>query len=79
MLENGTHATLAEIGAAERINESQVGRVLRLNLLAPDLVVAILGGKQPVGVTLAVLMRPFSLEWHRQHSSPRWAKGPGVR
>jgi hypothetical protein len=47
--------------------------------LAPDLVEAIPGGKQPVGVTLAVLMRPFSLEWHRQHSSPRWAKGPGVR
>jgi hypothetical protein len=40
MLENGTHATLAEIGVAERINESWVGRVLRLNLLAPDLVEA---------------------------------------
>ena len=30
MLENGTHATIAEIAAAEKINESYVGRVLRL-------------------------------------------------
>jgi hypothetical protein len=35
-LENGTHATIAEIAAAEKINESYVGRVLRLTLLAPD-------------------------------------------
>ena len=33
MLENGTHATIAEIAAAEKINESYVGRVLRLTLL----------------------------------------------
>ena len=42
MLENGTHATIAEIAAAEKINESYVGRVLRLTLLAPDIVEAIL-------------------------------------
>jgi hypothetical protein len=30
MLENGTHATIAEIASAEKINESYVGRVLRL-------------------------------------------------
>jgi hypothetical protein len=41
MLENGTHATIAEIAAAEKINESYVGRVLRLTLLAPDIVEAI--------------------------------------
>ena len=33
MLETGTHATIAEIAAAEKINESYVGRVLRLTLL----------------------------------------------
>jgi hypothetical protein len=45
MLANGTHATIAEI-AAENINESYVGRVLRLTLLTPDIVEAILGGRQ---------------------------------
>jgi hypothetical protein len=42
MLENGTHATIAEIAAAEKINESYVGHVLRLTLLAPEIVEAIL-------------------------------------
>jgi hypothetical protein len=69
MLENGTHATVAEIAAAEKINESYVGRVLRLTLLAPDIVEAILGGRQPAEMTLAVLMRPFSVLWGEQRSA----------
>ena len=43
-LETGTHATILEIAAAEKINESSIGRVLRLTLLAPDIVEAILSG-----------------------------------
>jgi hypothetical protein len=66
MLENGTHATIAEIAAAEKVNDSYVGRVLRLTLLAPDIVEAILGGRQPAEMTLAVLMRPFPLGWREQ-------------
>jgi hypothetical protein len=66
MLKNDTHATFAEIAAAERINASYVGRILRLTLLAQDIVEAILGGRQPTEITLAVLMRPFPLEWERQ-------------
>jgi hypothetical protein len=68
MLENGTHATIAEIAAAEKINESYVGRILRLTLLAPDIVEAILDGRQPVEMTLALLMRPFSTLWEAQRS-----------
>jgi hypothetical protein len=63
MLENGTHATIAEIAAAEKINESYVGHVLRLTLLAPELVEAVLAGRQPRRMTLATLMRPFAVEW----------------
>ena len=37
LLENGTHTTIAEIAAAERINESYTGRVIRLTLLTPDI------------------------------------------
>jgi hypothetical protein len=66
MLENGSHVTIAEIAAREKINESYVGRVLRLTLLAPDIVEAILGGRQPADVTLAVLMKPFAVEWTEQ-------------
>jgi hypothetical protein len=66
MLENGTHATIAEIAAAEKINESYVGRVLRLTLLAPDIIEAVLGGWQPPEMTLALLMKPFAIEWTEQ-------------
>jgi hypothetical protein len=66
MLENGTHTTIAEIAAAEKINESYVGRVVRLTLLAPDIVEAILGGRHPAQMTLAVLMRPFPVRWKEQ-------------
>ena len=66
MLENGTHATIAKIAAAEKVNDSYVGRVLRLTLLAPDIVEAILGGRQPAEMTLAVLMRPFPVGWAAQ-------------
>ena len=45
--------------AAEKINESYVRRVLRVTLIASDIVDAILSGRQPAEVTLAVLMRPF--------------------
>ena len=66
LLEDGTHATVAEIATAEKINASYVGRVLRLTLLAPDIVEAILGGRQPAEMTPAVLMKPFPVSWREQ-------------
>jgi hypothetical protein len=68
MLETGTYATIAEIATAEKINENYVGRVLRLTLLAPDIVEAIVGGQQPAEVTLAGLMRPFPVGWRQQRT-----------
>jgi hypothetical protein len=68
MLENAPHATIAEIATAEKINETYVGRVLRLTLLAPDIVEAILGGRQPTEMTLATLMKPFPALWEAQRS-----------
>lgn len=45
---------------------SALQRLLRLTLLAPDIVSAILHGRQPEGVTLPALMGPFSLRWETQ-------------
>jgi hypothetical protein len=66
MLEDGTHATIAEIAAAEKINGSYVSRVLQLTMLAPDIVEAILGGRQPAGLQLDHLLRRFPVEWRAQ-------------
>jgi hypothetical protein len=72
MLENGTHATIAEIAAAEKINESYVGRVLRLTLVAPDIVEAILGGRQPADLQLEDLLRRFPVDWRAQSNAFRF-------
>ena len=69
MMEAGRFATIDELAAAEKINSSYVSRLLRLTLLAPDIVEAILDGRQPEGITLPRLMDPFPVEWERQ----RWS------
>jgi len=66
MMETGRFATLNELAAAEKINSSYVSRLLRLTLLAPGIVEAILNGRQPDGMTLPGLMEQFPVEWPRQ-------------
>ena len=46
MLESGVVSTVGEIAVREKINKSYVSRVLRLTLLAPQIVEAILEGRQ---------------------------------
>jgi hypothetical protein len=69
MLESSEYATIREIGSAEKINETYVGRVLRLTLLAPDIVEAILNGRQPAGLQLDGLMRGVLVEWPAQRNA----------
>ena len=66
MLEAGKYATIKEIAKADQINESYLSRMLRLTLLAPDVVEAILEGRQPQTCTLAKLMRRFPVLWANQ-------------
>ena len=66
LLEKGDFSTIEEIADAENINPSYISRVLRLTLLAPEIVAAILAGTQPAGLTRAKVMQPFPMEWHRQ-------------
>lgn len=66
MLESGEYATITELAEREGIGSSYVTRVLRLTLLAPDIVEAILEGKQGPEVTLARVLEPFPGEWREQ-------------
>lgn len=68
MLESGEFATIGELAEHEGIAPSYMTRVLRLTLLAPNVVEAILDGKQVPGVTLAQVLEPFPVEWERQCS-----------
>ena len=64
LLEGGRFGTLADLADAERISRSYVCRVLRLTLLAPDIVERILDGRPTAG--LAQFLKPFPVEWERQ-------------
>ena len=66
LLETGVYGTIEEIAAAEKINSSYVSRLLRMTLLAPDIVESILDGRQPTDMTLARLMAPFTVSWREQ-------------
>ena len=66
LLEDGAHATIDDLARTERINPSYVSRLLRLTLLAPGIVEAILDGRQPEAVQLDAVMKPFPVAWADQ-------------
>lgn len=66
MLDSGEFTTIAELAEREGIAPSYMTRVLRLTLLAPDIVEAILEGKHGLEVTLARVLEPFPAEWIEQ-------------
>jgi hypothetical protein len=66
MLESGSYATVRDLAKAEAINESYLGRILRLTLLSPTLTKAILEGKQPAALELDDLLKQFTVEWAKQ-------------
>ena len=66
LMETGVYATVEEIAAAEKINTSFVSRILRLALLAPEIVEMILDGRQPTSITLKCLQKGFPVCWKSQ-------------
>lgn len=66
LLDEGTYASVSDIARAEKLDRTYVGDVLRLTLLAPGIVEAILEGRQGEEVTLPALMMPWPVEWERQ-------------
>ncbi len=66
LIENGTYGSIKELATAEKVNDSYVCRILRLTLLAPDIVEAILDGRQPKILQLKDLMGSISTDWSEQ-------------
>ena len=69
MLEEGRYASISEMADAEKIDRGYLGRVLQLTLLAPDVVEAILDGRQPRDMGPPKLMEPFPAEWSEQRQA----------
>ena len=68
LLENGTYSCHDEIAKAEKIDPSFISRIIRLALLAPDIVEAIVAGKHPADLTLKKLMTSVPVEWAEQRA-----------
>jgi DNA invertase Pin-like site-specific DNA recombinase len=64
-------ATLEEAGAAKDMGAPYAARLMRLNFLAPDIVVAILNGRQPAALTATRLIADtrLPLAWTEQRKA----------
>ncbi|MDP5306333.1 hypothetical protein [Paracoccus spongiarum] len=68
MLESGEFASISELAEKEGIAFTYMARLMRLSLLSPELVDAVMDGRQPAHITLANLMDPFPADWKEQHA-----------
>jgi len=69
MLKSGEFSTITELAQRERIAAPFLTRTMRLAQLAPDLVEAILDGRQPRGLTLEALREPLPSDWSVQRDN----------
>jgi hypothetical protein len=69
MLEEGRYASISEMAKAEGIERGYLGSLLRLTLLAPEMVEAIVAGRQPEGVTLPGLLEEVPVVWGEQRKA----------
>jgi hypothetical protein len=69
LLESGRYGSLAELARAEKIDRSYLARTLRLTLLAPDIVEAILDGRRSCALALPALLESLPSLWSDQRSS----------
>jgi hypothetical protein len=68
MLDDGIYTTVSDIGDSENISKSYVSRILRLALLSPDIIEAILAGSADQSLMLERLERPLRSSWEEQRS-----------
>lgn len=66
LFDGGKYRSAGELAEAERVTRSFVNRLLRLTLLAPDIVEAILDGRQPKGMQLEELVPAMPSSWEEQ-------------
>ena len=69
ILDDGICANIEELAHREHVTRSYVSRVLRLMLLAPEIVEAILDGRQGPEVTLARLLEGLPVQWDAQRAA----------
>ena len=69
LLDEGRYVSISEMAAAERIERGYLGSLLRLTLLAPDIVEAILDGREPDDLAVPQLLDPVPADWSEQRQA----------
>ena len=64
MLESGEHGTVRELAKAERVKETYISRTLQLTLLAPEMVAAILDGRQGATIDSCDIIERIEVSIH---------------
>lgn len=79
MLDEGKYCSIAEMGEDLGINRFYLARMLRLTLLAPDIVEAIVDGREPDGMSLEQLRMPMSMVWKEQNACLAGSQSESLR
>ncbi len=66
LIDSGKFASLSELATAIGLAVSYAARIYRLTYLAPDIIEAILDGREPEGLSMRVLCKPVPAEWIEQ-------------
>jgi hypothetical protein len=66
LIEGGEYASITDLAKAKDVNQSYACRLLRLTLLAPDLIETVLNGRQASGLMLKELLGPLPSNWNEQ-------------
>ena len=72
LIDDGVYSSVTEISEAEEINKRYISRILRLALLAPDIVDTILAGRTDQALILERLERPLPASWAEQRDRLGW-------
>jgi len=65
-IESGQAKSITDLAEQEGVTDAYVCRLLPLTCLAPDIVEAMLDGRQPRGLRLAVMLGHGPLGWEEQ-------------
>ncbi len=68
LIDIGRYASITELAETLGVDRSYVGRIMRLALLAPDIVEAIVEGREPSGLSLERLVKGVPVVWEEQRS-----------
>ena len=66
LIDSGKFASISELAIAIGMDFSYAARIYRLTYLAPDIIEAILNGREPDGLSMRVLCKPVPMNWDQQ-------------